>query len=123
MGHAFPTGDLFRRLEVRARAGGDEGDGGEAATAVLARRFRMARGGGSATRIEVGDDRLPASGEAREVELAFGASIAGREVRWQVVYQRMDATMAATFGVDAAADEVIVAEGALPAGKGAGGSR
>lgn len=112
-GHAVPTGDMFRRLEVRARVAGE---GGPAATsAVLGRRFVMMPGPSGARRLEVGDDRLPATGEAREVRLPFPEAIAGRAVRWEVAYQRMDAGMAALWGVDPAADEVILAEGALPA--------
>jgi hypothetical protein len=115
VGHAFPTGDMFRRLEVRARVAGEGGEGGVKATpVVLARRFVMVPGPGGPQRKQTGDDRLPASGEAREVRLRFAEGLAGRAVRWEVVYQRMDAGMAATFGIDPAADEVIVAEGVLP---------
>ncbi len=48
-----------------------------------------------------------------EVELVFPAPVAARAVRWEVVYQRMDSAMAELFGVDPAADEVIVAEGVV----------
>jgi hypothetical protein len=114
VGHAFPTGDMFRRLEVRARA--VDATGATVATAppvVLARRFGRHR----AERVQIGDDRLPASGAAREVALVFADPVSAREVRWEVVYQRLDATMARAFGVDTRADEVVVAEGALRPGK------
>jgi len=110
VGHAFPTGDMFRRLEVRARV--VEASGEIIATAspvVLGRRFGVKR----SERLQIGDDRVPASGEAREVRLEFAAPIGGRAVRWEVAYQRLDATMARAFGVDAKGDEVIVAEGTL----------
>jgi hypothetical protein len=110
VGHAFPTGDMFRRLEVRARAVDERGD--VVATAlpvVLARRFGKNR----SERIQIGDDRLPASGEARVVDLLFAEPVTAREVRWTIVYQRMDTSMAAAFGVDANADEVVVAQGSL----------
>lgn len=110
IGHAFPTGDMFRRLEVRARAVDDHGE--PVATAipvVLARRFGRSR----SERIQIGDDRLPASGEARAIDLVFAEPVAGRAVRWEVVYQRLDAAMARAFGLDAKADEVVVAEGTL----------
>ncbi|MEP7122219.1 MAG: multiheme c-type cytochrome [Byssovorax sp.] len=114
VGHAFPTGDMFRRLEVRARAVDDHGEPiATAIPVVLARRF----GRGRAERIQIGDDRLPASGEARAIDLVFPVPVRGREVRWEVVYQRMDAAMAQGFSVDAGADEVVVAEGALPPAK------
>jgi len=115
IGHAFPTGDMFRRLEVRARAVGEHGEDGEAARpAVLARRFTMVHGPQSAARMEIGDDRVPASGEAREVRLSFGEAVTARAVRWEVAYQRLEPGMAVMFGVDPAADEVIVARGVLP---------
>jgi hypothetical protein len=110
VGHAFPTGDMFRRLEVRARAVDESGAVvAVASPVVLARRFGRAR----AERIQIGDDRLPASGEARTLDLAFAEPVSGRELRWEIVYQRLDAAMAKAFGVDAKADEVVVAEGAL----------
>ncbi len=47
---------------------------------------------------------------------AGAGSPAGRALRGaEVVYQRMEAGMAATFGVAAAADDVVAAEGTLPA--------
>jgi cytochrome c554/c'-like protein len=110
VGHAFPTGDMFRRLEVRARAVDDRGDAvATAIPVVLARRFGRSR----SERIQIGDDRLAASGEARAIDLVFPEPVAGRAVRWEVVYQRMDAAMAKAFGVDAKAEEVVVAEGTL----------
>ncbi|NUP07635.1 MAG: hypothetical protein HOW73_16430 [Polyangiaceae bacterium] len=109
VGHAFPTGDLFRRLEVRARI---DGDGGPIAKpVVLARRFAMIPGENGPTRIQVGDDRLPANGDPRHVELHFGEEIRSRTVQWEVAYQRMDGPMAQLFGIDPAKDEVIVARG------------
>ncbi|MFT3771202.1 MAG: multiheme c-type cytochrome [Minicystis sp.] len=115
VGHAFPTGDMFRRLEVRARAVDEQGEVmATAGPVVLARRFVVARGEHGSERVQVGDDRVPANGAAREVRLAFAEPVAGRAVRWEVAYQRLDASMAAAFGVDPRADEIIVAEGTLP---------
>lgn len=114
IGHAFPTGDMFRRLEVRARV--SVGDGAPALVAppvVLARTFLMMPGPKGILRQQTGDDRLPSSGEPREVELVFPLPVDGRVVRWEVAYQRMDAPMAALFGVDPAQDEILVAEGVL----------
>ncbi len=111
VGHAFPTGDMFRRLEVRAHVMGEVS--ARATPRVLGRRFQMIPGPKGPRRMQIGDDRLPATGEAREVELPFSEAIAGQRVRWEVVYQRMDAGMAAMFGVDPAADEIVVAEGVL----------
>lgn len=117
VGHAVPTGDMFRRLEVRARVLNEEL---EARPVVLARRFAMiprANGHSGALRVQVGDDRVPSTGEAREVDLVFPESILEKDIAWEVAYQRMPAAMAAVWGVDATADEIIVAQGILPAKK------
>jgi hypothetical protein len=114
VGHAFPTGDMFRRLEVRASAVDMEGKPSFAAPpVVLERVFRADVGGNGADRVEVRDDRVAASGEERDVVLTFPESIDGRTVRWEVAYQRMGHAMAASFGVDQASDEVVVARGTL----------
>ena len=111
VGHDFPTGDLYRRLEVRARG---SGAGSAARSATLGRRFSMVRSATGLTRVPVGDDRLPGSGAPREVRLRFDEPIDARELRWEVVYQRMDPGLARVLGVDPAKDDVVVAEGVLP---------
>jgi hypothetical protein len=111
IGHDLPTGDMFRRLVVRATAGAER-----ARTVTLARRFVLEHRGPATFRRQVGDDRLPGSGEPRRVTLTFARDVARDEVRWQVVYQRMDDGMAQTFGVDQSKDEVILAEGTLAPG-------
>lgn len=109
-GHAVPTGDMFRRLVVRATAGDLE-----AKPVVLARTFEMTRAGGAVARVQKSDARLPASGQAIAEALTFPSSIRGREVRWEVVYQRMSDEMARSFGIDPRMDETIVAHGVVVA--------
>jgi hypothetical protein len=112
VGHDVPTGDMFRRLVVRARAVDDKG-AIEARPEVLARRFTMVRAAEGPLRVQVGDDRLAGDGAPREIALRFPEPIAARAVRWEVVYQRMDAGMSQLFGVDPARDEVVVATGEI----------
>ncbi|MCB1009398.1 MAG: hypothetical protein KDB94_10955 [Acidobacteria bacterium] len=108
-GHAVPTGDIFRRLEVRAFAAEDNA----ARPVVLARRFQRAPAPhGGMQRLQVGDDRLPASGAPVEVELFFLRPPVP-PIRWEVAYQRMGPSEAAVFGVDLSADETIVASGRI----------
>lgn len=54
-GHAVPTGDIFRRLEVRVWP---DGQPARAVSTMLARRFRVTRDGWT----ELGDRRIPARG-------------------------------------------------------------
>ncbi|WP_438035575.1 multiheme c-type cytochrome [Sorangium sp. So ce204] len=84
-GHAFPTGDLFRRLEVSAEAlGPDELVLGQE-TRYLARHFALRPG--AIGRKLVADDRVHA--EPVTVELDVGAAGEGRAIAWQVAYQRV----------------------------------
>ncbi len=109
-GHAVPTGDMFRRLVVRATAGDIE-----AKPVVLARSFEMRHLGDTVERVQKSDSRLPASGQAVAATLTFPISFSGREVRWEVAYQRMSDDMARSFGLDPREDETIVAHGVLVA--------
>ncbi len=111
-GHAVPTGDLFRRLEVRAST-----DAGlEAKPETLARRFVVRPVGrdGSVTRVLVGDDRLPPSGAAREVTLLLGPGAQSSAVRWEVVYRRMDPALSLSLGVASEDREIVLSRGILP---------
>lgn len=110
VGHDVPTGDMFRRLEVRATAIDDPR---AVASTSLARRFRRVPGPEGTRRLQVGDDRIRGGGPPRRVVLDLDPALDGRPLRWEVVHQRMDPAMAASFGVDPARNETIVASGTL----------
>lgn len=119
VGHAFPTGDMFRRLELRAEALDAEGRVVMRAPSVfLARRFgdvSGAGGAGATRRVEIADTRVPPPGKGtRRAVLRFPAPTTRLSVRWVVAYERMDHAMAASFDVDQARDEIIVARGLIP---------
>jgi hypothetical protein len=121
VGHAFPTGDMFRRLEVRAEALSASGEViAKADPVTLGRTFtdrpRDPEKSLAFHRTEAEDTRVPppGAGPARVVELSFGKPVGAARIRWQVAYQRMGNAMAASFGVEQAIDEVIVGEGELP---------
>jgi hypothetical protein len=110
VGHAFPTGDLFRRLSVElGYEDGDDGDWVELDARVLTRHIEDRRGPG---RVQVADDRPGASpGPVRVLLHASGAT--DRSLVWRVVYERVD--------MDHPQDEdpryfdrVLVVEGRLP---------
>ena len=122
VGHAFPTGDLFRRLVVRAQAVDARGRVLAHAPAVLlARSFvdepRDPHGADlTFQRVEAEDTRVPPPGVAPppRIVLAQPAARADSRLRYQVVYQRMSTPMANAFRVSQVLDEIIVAEGELP---------
>ena len=87
IGHAFPTGDLLRRVEVGAVAIGPDGEG-EPARRYLARHFGdRAQRSGIVVRDELYDDRVP-PGAPRVVDLEI-PDATDRDVRWWVDYQRV----------------------------------
>jgi hypothetical protein len=121
-GHAFPTGDMFRRLEVRAVAIDERGEVIETARPqLLARTFRDevdrdARGNAIAMRVEGPDLRLGTPGGPGATRVvALAVRDASRRVRWEVAYQRVLGPPGAPRGLGAPVDEVVVASGLLPA--------
>jgi hypothetical protein len=88
VGHAFPTGDLFRRVLVQAESVGPEHASlGESST-TLARSFRDVPRGLGVVRTEVADTRLVA-GETRAISLDLGPTGASHPIDVRVSYQRV----------------------------------
>jgi hypothetical protein len=112
-GHAFPTGDLFRRLEVLVEAVAP----GEVLVAsdvrYLGRRFPIERAspGGSAHRSVGADDRL--GSERRELSFDLGAAAAGLPIRYRVSYQRVAHPVVGDEGAAELDGEVEIASGHL----------
>ncbi|MBL8741195.1 MAG: hypothetical protein JNK04_08880, partial [Myxococcales bacterium] len=89
VGHAFPTGDLFRRLAVRAEVASDDGRVLAGKTRYLARHFATGRDRfDQPIREELFDDRL-VPGEVSVVDLELGARALERPVRWSVSLERV----------------------------------
>lgn len=104
VGHAFPSGDLFRRLVLRV---------GDLDERYLARHFGGQRIGGAAIKIELADDRVGVGRGPRVVEFELPAKLRGRPVPWSVVYQRvLDAPMGAEDQAEVW-DETELASGEL----------
>jgi hypothetical protein len=88
VGHAFPTGDLFRRLRVIAELSGGAGIAARR-DRVLARIFTTREiSPGVLARVEARDDRL--LGEPRTVTLDLGDEARGRPIHVRVVYERAE---------------------------------
>lgn len=89
VGHAFPTGDLFRRLAVRAEVTGPDNRVLTGATRYLARHFATGRDRFDAPiREELYDNRLK-PGETSIIELDLGPAAEGMPVRWFVSLERV----------------------------------
>lgn len=113
VGHAVPTGDLLRRIEVGAAAVATAGEG-PARRRFLARHFgnRVQRNG-ARVRDERRDDRVPPDGP-RVVELTVPEA-EGHPIRWWVEYQRV-AHQRSFDEADAVLDgSISLAEGTVPA--------
>jgi hypothetical protein len=102
VGHAFPTGDLLRRLVVRVTTSRGTTEH------PLGRTFGARRSaGGEAVRFELGDGRL--SPNAR-LELPLAPSTSSSS-SWEVVYQRVTGIEQRPPFVATIEDEILLARG------------
>lgn len=118
VGHAFPTGDLFRRLTVSAEIVGDDFARIAYAEQHLSRHFIEVHNSFTALRQETRDDRLDPTGNRSVVHLELGTkSESGADdlpIRWRVRYERVEHPLS-TDGEDALIEGFItIAEGRLP---------
>ena len=123
LGHSFPTGDLFRRVEVTAAWASDP------ATMVrvgLAREFRnvparTAHGALTFVRRQSADTRLAAAGlgAARVLTLTLAGNPSGGRVRWSLDHLLMPTPLAASQGVGEPRNRLVVADGTIPTTPGA----
>ena len=89
VGHAFPTGDLFRRVEVSAEAVGPEWQVVASASRYLARHWqRQPSPFGVVLRSATRDDRP--RGAPLVIELELGRAALDLPIDWRVVYQRVE---------------------------------
>jgi hypothetical protein len=87
VGHAFPTGDLFRRLAVELHA--DDDGAAWSTQRVLEREFVGQRvGDGQVIKVEHADSRVGIGRGPRVVEFELPAELHGRRLRWVLVYER-----------------------------------
>jgi hypothetical protein len=117
VGHAFPTGDLFRRIVVSAEAVGDDGAVIASKARELGRHFTdVHEREGESRRVEIADDRpggVPLGDEGGPVILDLGESAAGFPIHYRVRYERVlfDRSRSEDDTID---DVVVLSEGALP---------
>jgi len=116
VGHAFPTGDLFRRLRVTAEVV-VAGRVVRREQRFLARHFaRRAQQSGALRRELSYDDRPGASAEhggAVAVELDLASFAVERPIRWQVSYERVQHLQGDGEDEATVAGSVLLASGEL----------
>ncbi len=89
VGHAYPTGDLFRRVAVQAEVMGADFRVLASKTRYLGRHFTTGRDlEGRPIRIEARDDRIQPDA-ATVVELELGEAAQGRPIAWSVTLDRV----------------------------------
>lgn len=109
VGHAFPTGDLFRRLVLRVHVPGG------VVERALGRTFTSVTEGDAVVRLESTDVRLAPS---RKVVVD-----APEATRWEVVYQRVTAVGQTPPFATRVEDETLLASGAFTAPAGSSRAR
>ncbi len=116
VGHAFPTGDLFRRLELHAELVSREGSVLASRTRYLARHFAPRRHPDGrlnhAAMLTVPDDRLTGPTTIR-LELEPRSADPSAELVWWVDYERVDHRDSHEPENSTIADELRLAEGRL----------
>lgn len=108
IGHAFPTGDLYRRVEVRATAVDSRGNAfGPPAVEVLNRIFGSAFDGP--------DKPIPIEKEDRRLKgpkkLVLPLPAGAKRARYEIVWQRLPPEMAKKFRMKMSEHEMVVMEG------------
>jgi len=110
VGHAFPTGDLNRQVEVRAAPVNAEGQTlGPNSREILGRTFGPIHSGPNTfVPAPRSDTRL-----FGRRTLVFPLPAGTRRARYQIVWQRLPPEMAARLGMKMSKHEMVVVEGVV----------
>jgi len=118
VGHAFPTGDLFRRLEVSAEAVGNDYQVVASARRYLSRHWREKRQLARVMRQVTRDDRARQTPLELELELRVeggeAATLASLPVAFRVAYQRVEHPRSEAEEDSVLDGEIEIASGTLP---------
>jgi hypothetical protein len=114
VGHSFPTGDLFRRVELRIE--GD--DPADAHVVAFAREFadrpeRLPNGELTFVRRERADTRLPPPGFGPPSTRRFELPASTMSVSWSLDHLLMPSPMAASYGLEPAVVRQTVHRGRI----------
>ena len=115
VGHGFPTGDLFRRLELTVWP---EAAPTQTARIVYERRFgqRAGQPKTGAERYETADTRVGEDPmQTRTVDLVMPAGPgSGEEIGWRLEYLLMPRELARRHAIDARENVTVLGEGRVP---------
>jgi hypothetical protein len=118
VGHAFPTGDLFRRLEVSAEAVGTDYQAVGGARRYLSRHWSDKQQLARVVRQVKRDDRPTQTAQEVELELQLaagdGAVLASLPLAWRVAYQRVEHPRSEAEEDSVLDGEIEIASGTLP---------
>ena len=112
IGHAFPTGDMHRQVELRAWALDARGRRSSPVVRhALGRHFSVRDG----RRREISDTRLPAPGTPgfagqQEIEMPLKGHA---KAKWQLVWQRFPPRLEGSLKMRAAHHEIVIDEGVV----------
>lgn len=114
VGHAYPTGDLLRRLTITIDVAGPGPHRPQ--RRHLARHWTQTRAGkGMPVRTLAGDDRLQAGEDPRTLVFTLGPDSAALPIRWRVDYERVEAFVGPDEDAAIVVGAVPLADGTLPA--------
>jgi len=111
VGHAFPTGDLMRRLEVKV----ETADGWHSER-YLARHWGASRPLGTTVRVEISDDRVGPDPTPRRVRFALPPPQCGQTLVWSVRYQRIQEVHSGREATAMVVGDVLLNHGELASG-------
>jgi len=109
VGHAFPTGDLFRRLEISVEAVGSDDQVVSSARRFLSRHWSNEQEPTGTVRRVTRDDRPTET--PLEVELELDGPLAAFPIAWRVSYQRVDHPLSESEAGDVVGGEIEIASG------------
>ena len=109
VGHAFPTGDLFRRLEISVEAVGPDDQVVSSARRFLSRHWSNEPEPTGTVRRVTRDDRPTET--PLEVELELDGPVAAFPIAWRVSYQRVDHPLSESEAGDVVGGEIEIASG------------
>lgn len=112
IGHALPTGDLFRRIAVEAISTRKQVRP-TTKRRILARHWAPRTGGQPSEYTVVADDRLGVGDNPRVVHLSLEPEDEALPVRWKVRYERVEAMLLGATDEGMVVGGVLLAEGVL----------